>query len=510
VHRVLAAGTVQRRRRTGRLALMTGAVAVAVLLAGGIALRVWIYRSILGIPNSDESIVGLMVLHAMHGNLTTFYWGSPYAGPQEVLLSVPVFAVAGVNYLALRVVPNVLSLLAAIVVWRVGRRMMSEPAAVAAAALIWVWPPFNLFQNTQHQSFYAANVLYCGLLLLLALRAAEDATASRVGWLGFTIGFGFWETPQLVPIAAPVVAWTIWREARCLRYAWLGALLAALGAAPWIVWNARNGWASLGVHGTLGDYEHSLRLLVSPILPMTLGLRAPFSQTPILPSTAAVYAIYAGLVALFAIGAVRARRNEASLLYFVAAVFPFVYAIGRRTAGLSGWPQYTVIVTPVIALLLAQVATRWWRAAILVALAGTVTAVSVPRMESWFREPQPVPRAPRSMQPLIAALDRLHLDRVYADYWIAYRLDFATQERILAVENEFTRATYRNGEATPPPDPTVRYRPYEREVAAAPVHGFVFFKRTYRTLPIVPGLERHGYRKVPVGPFVVFAPVGAS
>ena len=68
--------------------------ALAAVLVTGIALRVWIYLSVLGRPNSDESVVGLMVLHAMRGDFSTFFWGSAYGGPQEVLLSVPVFAVA--------------------------------------------------------------------------------------------------------------------------------------------------------------------------------------------------------------------------------------------------------------------------------------------------------------------------------------------------------------------------------------------------------------------------------
>ena len=58
-------------------------------------------------------------------------------------------------------------------------------------------------------------------------------------------------------------------------------------------------------------------------------------------------------------------------------------------------------------------------------------------MADWFKIPQPVPYAPRSFAPLIATLDRLGIDHVYADYWIAYRLDFATQERIIAAENTF-------------------------------------------------------------------------
>ncbi len=481
--------------------------AVTLVLAGGVALRVWIYRSVLGVPNSDESVVGLMVLHAMHGHLTTFYWGSDYAGTQEVLLSVPVFLVAGANYLALRVVPNVLSLLAAVIVWRIGRRLMPPPAAAAAAGLLWLWPPFDLFQNTQHQSFYAANVVYCGLVLLLALRLVEKTTATNACLFGFTIGFGFWETPQIVPVAVPAIAWVLWSKPRAVRHAAVAVPCGLLGALPWLVWNARNGWASLSVHGSLSEYEHSLRLFASPILPMTLGLRTPFTQKAIVPSPAVVDVIYAGLLVLFVIGAVRARRREVSLLYVVAAVFPFVYAIDPRTAAVSGWPQYTLVVTPVLALLVAQLATRWWRAGALLALAAAVTAVSVPRMESWFEPAKAAgPGAPRSWQPLIARLDQLGLDRVYADYWIAYRLDFATKERIVAVENQFTSATFNDGQATLPSDPGVRFRPYEREVAAAPVRGFVFFREADKSLPVVLALERHRYRRVVVGAFVIFAP----
>ena len=56
-------------------------------------------------------------------------------------------------------------------------------------------------------------------------------------------------------------------------------------------------------------------------------------------------------------------------------------------------------------------------------------------------------------------------------------------------------------------NPNARWQPYERQVDAAPRPGFVFFKAalggdraTLRTL------AAHGYRRVPVGPFLVYAP----
>ena len=37
---------------------------------------------------------------------------------------------------------------------------------------------------------------------------------------------------------------------------------------------------------------------------------------------------------------------------------------------------------------------------------------------------------PRDFGPLIRTLDRLGIKRVYASYWIAYRIDYETGERI--------------------------------------------------------------------------------
>jgi hypothetical protein len=105
-------------------------------------------------------------------------------------------------------------------------------------------------------------------------------------------------------------------------------------------------------------------------------------------------------------------------------------------------------------------------------------------------------------------LDALGLDHVYADYWLAYRLDFDTRERIIAVENRFTQLTFDGGQAVPSPQPDVRYPPYDREVRRAR-HGFIFYRQTIRSVPIVKRLEQSAYRRYLVGSYVVYAPAGA-
>jgi hypothetical protein len=488
----------------------------------GLALRVWDYRSALGVPDSDEAVVGLMARHVLDGELTTFFWGQGFGGTQEVLLTAPVFAVAGSSWLALRLVPIVLSGIAALVVWRVGRRTIGEPAAVVAACLAWIWPPFVVHQLTHQLGFYAGGVLYSALLLLLGLRLVEQPSRPRAAIFGLVVGLALWQSAQVLPVAVGVVLWTLWRQPAWLRQAWVAVLCAAVGALPAIVWNVRHDWGSL--ESTISDttsYEHRLRIFVSPLLPMLLGLRTPFTQERLLPAAVTLLVLVV-LAGLFAYGAYRSRHRTASLLYVVAAVFPFVYALAPQTL-LSAEPRYLVVLSPVVVLLVAQLATSYWRGALVLAVALAVSVVTLERMEDHARAvaPQP-PKAPRELAPLISTLDDLGLDRVYADFWLAYRLTFDTDERIVAAQNKLERVAVVDGRAIPARHPFIRHRPYERAVEAAP-HGFVFFRsalaegtdrkpgpeaeaRVEELGRFVATLRGAGYRDVSVGPFVVFAP----
>ncbi|MCA1673887.1 MAG: hypothetical protein LC799_17360, partial [Actinobacteria bacterium] len=66
--------------------------------------------------------------------------------------------------------------------------------------------------------------------------------------------------------------------------------------------------------------------------------------------------------------------------------------------------------------------------------------------------------APGDLSPVIARLNAEGHDRVFADYWIAYRLALATDEKVIAS-----------------PLQRVRYQPYEAKVRAAKSPTYVFF-----------------------------------
>jgi hypothetical protein len=474
--------------------------------AAGIVLRVLTYRSTLGVEDSDEAFIGLMVRHAEHGHLTGFMWGHAYGGILEILLAVPVFWIFGPSILALRTIPIVLDLAAVYLVWRAGRRTIGEPAARYAAALAWIWPSWTIFEHMHEWGFYSSDALFSVLLLLLALRAKEEPSALRVGLFGLVAGVAFYETFQIAPVAITVGSWLAWRQRRVLRHAWLAVVLALVGALPVLLWNLRHHWATLHLEaGADFSYRTRLRLFISPVIPEDLGLKFSGSMDWILP-TAVGAVLYVAVLALFAYGAYRSRRRDLMVVYVTIAVFPLLATLSPKVNALTD-PRYAMVLAPYLALVVGQAASTNARAAVILGLALVVAAVGLRGFDRYtishrnFYGPSP----PRSLSPVVAELGRLGIDRVFTNYWLAYRLDFDTNERIVAVESRFEKLVEHNGDVVPTRDPVVTWRPYEDAVRAGP-HAFVFFDHFLPEPDVLRTLARHGYTRHSVDGFVVYAP----
>lgn len=490
---------------------------IMIALVAGVVERVFVYRSKLGVPDSDEAVVGLMARHVLKGEFATFFWGSTYGGTIESVLTAPIFFVFGTSWVALRIVPILLSALAALVVWRIGRRLYGEPAAFAAAAILWIWPPFLVAHLTQQQSgFYASGLVFCAILLLLALRVAEAPTRGRVAALGFVAGVALWDDVQLITVVVPLVVWLVWRRRAVLAQAWLAVLLAIVGAAPWIIWNLHHKFASLQPNTTTSSsYAHRLRLFFSPLLPELLGLRSPYSQKPLVNAPVADLALLAVLLAI-AYGLYRSRRHDTSVLYSIALAFPFLYAISRD-AVVSEEPRYLLMLSPVAALLVGQaVSTRRHALAASVAAFGAALALSgvtLAKMNAYRNDTPAAPPAiaPRDIGPLLRILDRAGLDRVYAQYWIAYRIDFDSDEHIIAAESKLVALRFEGARPIPTSNPVIRWRPYEREVDASSRVGFVFVNwpkdaNRAKRLAVRRELAAHGFRRRRYGNLVAYLP----
>lgn len=459
-------------------------VAVGLAIAAGLALRVWILASPLGTLDADEAVWGLMARHALDGELSTFYWGQPYGGTQEVFLTAAVFAVAGSSTLALKLVPAALFAVSALLVWRVGRRTVGEPAARVAAALFWIWPSYGVWKSLRAHGFYSSALVLSLLALLLVLRLREAPSRRDATALGLVLGLGWWATPQFALLAAPAMLWLLVVRRDALLRLWPTLPAAVLGALPWLVANVRHDWYSFDYAPGGGTYLSRFRGFFTATLPMALDLRVPFALEWALGT------VVSGMALLGALGwvgyLVLRHRDRLGPLVAVVVAFPFLYA-ASSFAWLVEEPRYLVLLTPVLALLMAEGLRRPPVAAAALAVAFALSLTGLERMEGSFRYETRTGHVdvPDDLGPLLDALDARGVRTVRADYWLAERITFESQERIVASSH--------------------RYPPFTERVDASASPARVFVAGTPAERRSRPRLLAAGYDRIGTGGFALYA-----
>lgn len=494
----------------GRLGVRTVVVLGAL---AGVALRIWAHRTSLGTLDGDEAVWGLMARHLLDGELSAFFWGQGYGGTQEVIATAPLVALLGTSTEVIRLVPVSLTAVSAVLAWRIGLRTVGEPAARIAGVLLWVWPPYLVWKSGRAHGFYGSGLVLVCLVLLLVLRLANRRARTDAALLGLVLGLAWWQTPQVVPVALPALAWLVWRQPTIWRDSWLVVLAALTGALPWLASNLSHDWWSFDVDSGETPYPTRLRGFFAATFPMALGLRIPFtSEWPLGALLSA--AVYAALAALFAAAWWRRRSSASGLLFAVVAAFPFLYALSPST-WIVDEPRYVVVLLPVLALLFAATLTDVRRAAVAVAAAAALSAVVLSHLAS---SPEFVQRAdglfvPSDFDPLVAELDRRGLDRVFASYWVAYRTTFETRERIVAAEAALATIAPEGGRvvpALPRAADESRHPAYDTTVRADPDAGYVLVRDAPEEAAARPVLEREGYVRSVADGFAVYGRPGAT
>lgn len=494
----LAARRRSPPRRGRPAAWIRGLSRVDALVAGavvaGIALRVGVLASPLGTLDADEAIVGLMARHALEGEFSIFYWGALYGGSQDALLAAAVFAVFGSSVLALKLVSVALFTAATVLVWRVGRRTVGEPAARIGAALFWIWPPFLVWWSTKERGYFCSALVVGLTALLLALRLRERGSPLESAALGFTLGLGLWVSLQSWLLAVPALAWLLWHRPGILRQAWLAVPAGLLGALPWLAWNVRHGWNAVlptSVEGEASTYPERLWNLFTTVLPTWLGLRVPYSLDWVLGRALGVLLLLLALAG-FAYALVRRPVGSGPLLVLGAA-FPLLYAASTFTF-LVTEPRYLVFLAPVLALLLARGLTRApvTAAGLLAGLALSVVGLARLEQQGLYSPEAHEGGSTVDIRPLIARLEREGVDHVLANYWLAYRISFESAERVVATSTGH-----------------VRYQPHDRLVRSDPGAAYVFFTNAPDERRTSPRLRRRGYRLVSEGRFSIYVPTRA-
>lgn len=411
---------------------------VATAVAVGLALRGFILTHSLGIADSDEAVSGLVTRHFLDdpGSLPVFIWDSNYAGTLEAALTAIPFALFGSSVLALKATIIVLHAGACVLLWRVGRRLIDERAGVVAACALWVWPGVFVWWSTKARDYEV--LLVCGLaVLLFALRVIDDPQ-HRWNWIGLgaATGVGLWTNPQIAYLVVPAGLWILIGNRRAVWRAWWAVPGFLVGAAPWIIWNLRNGWGALDptFEATEGYLDHLHRFWHEGI-PVLLGLRTPYLLEFAIPRWYVTYLLVmlAGVLSL-----VFVRRPGARYLGVALISYPLVHAL-LPVANFTGEARYLYLYGPIVALVVARAVRRPVAIGLAFAVMIAFSVGSLTTIDLGASGTDSNLSVPEHMGPLIRTLKAERIDAVTAGYWIAYRLTFESRERIIATGMPFHR-----------------------------------------------------------------------
>jgi hypothetical protein len=453
--------------------------AVALFVVLGALERWWVASHHLGTLTSDGSVVGLMALHLLHhGQLPAYFWGQSYGGSLEAVLTAAVFGVAGVGTAQLVSATALSSALAALALWRTGRRIVGEPAALIGALAFWVWPANVIWRSLKPGGTYwlGLALALCAVNLLVRIHEGDDRWWTRAG-AGALCGLAFWCSPLSTQLLVPALLWcspALWRLGRRFGLVVLGALV---GAFPAIVFGATHAWSNLRVPGgnrgifvgVAGRFFSFFRL-EAPIA-VSLRTEGNFRWVAGAFGVVLLLAVYVGLLGLaYLVLTGRAKRCRLPLL--TVALLPVLFAFNPLDDH-PGQGRYVMFGLSMGALLVGvgieragdalAAAWRWLRAEVawtvglaLLAVLGIAGVVSdPPLLIAGFNAPDvPMPFDDSGLQAMVAAH---HVRFAYAPYWVSYRLTFETQESTIAS-----------------PDDLVRYRPYAAEVSASRAPAYLF------------------------------------
>jgi len=208
------------------------------LLLAGIAFRVAMllhYDLVSGgdvdVYLADEGVVGLMGKHILEGReLPIFFYGQAYLGALEAYCVAASFALFGVGFPSMRLVPFAFSVVLLLLVYRFTRSTFSVDAARWATALTAVAPMYFLQWNLKARGGFVEHIVLLFAVLILFWRFYanhERSNAIAVG-LGFTAGIALWVNQLMIAYVVVLGALlALSSDRRGLKAAFAGLMLGS-------------------------------------------------------------------------------------------------------------------------------------------------------------------------------------------------------------------------------------------------------------------------------------------
>jgi hypothetical protein len=433
------------------------AVGLAVVVALAAGMRLTFMLSPAGRFDGDEAVTGIMAQRILGGDLYGFYAGQTYLGAFEQYLQAAVLAVLPDTFTALRLVPFAIATATAVAVVLLARRVTGSVwLGLFAGTLFALGPYYNVVKGVRSHGAYSTAALAVTVIAILALLVDRSSPRARLtaAALGAACGFSIWESTLTVYVLIPAVLWAVGSARGDLRRLLPPAVAGALvGALPLIVHRAIHGPFVASGRPAQPPSEVGQRLenLLRPVLDQFLGARELGGGEAV---TLWVPPSLVTALALAALGAaawtrrrglrdlVRLRRDErrpVDLLLLAALIAPVLYVLSDF-AWFTGEPRYLFTLYPVLAVLLAAlvgaIPMRGLAVGVACALVALVGGLSAWQLdEAIDADGYPPLQAggvlrTEHIDEVADALEQEGVTAVYADYWVAYPLQYAAGNRL--------------------------------------------------------------------------------
>ncbi len=452
----MTGGTTARapwRRIDGPLWALLGVLLVAA------GTRLVILLSGLSGFDADEAVTGVMAQRILNGDFPAYFGVQSYQGALEQYLQAPLLAIFPDTPTTLRLVQLALTLVITVLVYRLGTMVVgSRWAGVLAAALYAVGPYYSLLKGIKSHGAYDAATIFGLLAIILALRLRKDDRWSMwvAGGIGVATGAAIWENYTAVYLLIPALIWALGSaRGNLLRLIPAGIAGLIIGALPAIGFRVVNGPFPPSGSGTppaLQFWERA-ELLLNPVLADFLGVRAGgaaiarwappaiVAMVALMILGAAAWTRRMGLWDMLTLRMTRRRPVDVVILAFL--ITPPIYAFAKFT-WYAGEPRYLFTLYPLLAIgLAAGVFALTGRARMVMAI--VLVAASALVLGRTMQQLLPAGLATASVSgqlvpsedaPTLAAdLKAKGVRSVFADYWVAYPLQFAGGDAFVVTPN---------------------------------------------------------------------------
>jgi hypothetical protein len=472
------AGTVQASVTAAGIAAVGVVGLVGVV---GVVIRVIVLMSRDGRLGGDEAYAGLQAFATWRdADVPVVIHDAVYTAVFESYVFAPIGAVVGGSIVLLKVLFVAVWLLACVVTGMLARRLAGGIAGVVAGTLVWLAPGALLVVSTLAYPGYALGMAGSALVALLAVRLLDvghDATWRDGALFGLAAGLTFWVHPMFLATTGPVIAIVV----IVLRSRWRDVLAAAtagavVGCAPFLLWNAVNGWPSINDRARFdGSYGDRFDAIVTDLLPRALGLKDEALGWRW--ATAPSIALYLLAIAATAAGAAVIWRNVAGPARWLVPVT--LVAAVPLMAGLPplifvGDGRYAVIPLPFVAVALGALAASLVRAAGRLGVLAPAAFVVVwsllfvlPQVVDVARTVDEDPNA--TYRAVVERLDDAGVDHLYGSFWQVLPVDFVADGDLTAGVLPYYSIRFadeqRNVEAAPPERVAFVFSLFDEDVA---------------------------------------------